>query len=41
MNDFNFATASAVGLYQSVFGFFLVLICNKVVKKIEADYSLF
>jgi len=41
VNDFNFATASAVGLYQSVFGFILVLTCNYIVKKIEPDYSLF
>lgn len=41
MNDFNFQTASAVGLYQSVFGFVLVLFCNWVVKKIDPDYSLF
>ena len=41
MNDFNFQTASAVGLYQSLFGFALVLFCNWVVKKIDPDYSLF
>jgi len=41
MVDFNFSTASAVGLYQSVIGFVMVLTCNWVVKKIEPDYSLF
>ena len=41
MNDFNFSTASAVGLYQSVFGFIIVMVCNWVVKRIEPDYSLF
>jgi putative aldouronate transport system permease protein len=41
MTDFNFATASAVGLYQSVIGFCMVMISNFVVKKIEPDYSLF
>lgn len=41
MNDFNFQTASAVGLYQSVFGFIMVMVCNAVVKKIDPDYSLF
>lgn len=41
MNDFNFSTASAVGLYQSVVGFVLVMVCNFVVKHIEPDYSLF
>jgi len=41
MTDFNFSTASAVGLYQSVIGFALVMLVNFVVKKIEPDYSLF
>lgn len=39
--DFNFSTASAVGLYQSIIGFVMVLTCNWIVKKIEPDYSLF
>lgn len=41
VNDFNFQTASAVGMYQSVFGFAIVMVCNWVVRKIEPDYSLF
>lgn len=41
MTDFNFSTASAVGLYQSLVGFFMVMIVNFVVKKIDPDYSLF
>ena len=41
MTDFNLSTASAVGLYQSVVGFVIVMIVNYVVKKIEPDYSLF
>ncbi|MBP5599668.1 MAG: sugar ABC transporter permease [Lachnospiraceae bacterium] len=41
MTDFNFSTASAVGLYQSLIGFFIVMVVNFVVKKIEPDYSLF
>ena len=41
MTDFNFSTASAVGLYQSLIGFFIVMVVNCVVKKIEPDYSLF
>ncbi len=41
MTDFNFSTASAVGLYQSVIGFIIVMVVNWVVKKIEPDYSLF
>jgi len=41
VSDFNFSTASAVGLYQSLVGFVLVLTVNAIVKKIEPDYSLF
>lgn len=39
--DFNFSTASAVGLYQSIIGFVMVVTVNWIVKKIEPDYSLF
>lgn len=39
--DFNFSTASVVGLYQSIIGFLMVITCNWVVKKIDPDYSLF
>lgn len=39
--EFNFSTASAVGLYQSILGFIIVMTVNYVVKKIEPDYSLF
>lgn len=41
MTNFNFSTASAVGLYQSVVGFIIVMTVNYIVKKIEPDYSLF
>lgn len=41
IKDFNFSTASAIGLYQSIIGFFMVMGCNFVVKKIDSDYSLF
>lgn len=41
MTDFNFSTASAVGLYQSIIGFVIVMTANYIVKKIEPDYSLF
>lgn len=41
ISDFNFSTASAVGLYQSLIGFILVMTVNGIVKKIEPDYSLF
>lgn len=41
MNNFNFSQGSAVGLFQSVIGFVLVLTVNAIVRKIEPDYSLF
>lgn len=41
MNNFNFANSTAVGLYQSVFGFALVMFANWVVKKVDSDYALF
>ena len=41
MNNFNFSQGSAVGLFQSVVGFAIVMIANGVVKRIEPDYSLF
>lgn len=41
MNSFNFAQSSAVGLFQSVVGFFIVILANTVVKKLEPDYALF
>ncbi len=41
ITDFNFSTASAVGLYQSIIGFVMVMVVNFIVKKIDPDYSLF
>lgn len=41
MNNFNFSQSSAVGLFQSVFGFVIVLTVNHIVKKLEPEYSLF
>ena len=41
MNSFNFAQSSAVGLFQSVVGFFIVILANAIVKKVEPDYALF
>ena len=37
----NFTSSTAVGLYQSLFGFALVMTCNYVVRKINEDYALF
>ncbi|SFT27933.1 putative aldouronate transport system permease protein [Paenibacillus sp. BC26] len=41
MNNFNFSMGSAVSLYQSVFGFVVVLTANWLVKKTSPDNSLF
>lgn len=41
MNNFNFSQGSAVGLFQSVVGFAIVMIANTVVRHIDPDYSLF
>ena len=41
ITDFNFSTASAVGLYQSIIGFVMVMLVNFIVKKIDPDYSIF
>lgn len=41
INNFNFSLGSAVSLYQSVFGFALIMVSNWVVRKIEPDYALF
>lgn len=41
MNNFNFSQGSAVGLFQSLVGFAIVMIANGIVKRIEPDYSLF
>ncbi|MGJ6980422.1 ABC transporter permease [Aestuariimicrobium soli] len=37
----NFTTSTAVGLYQSLFGFLLVMTVNWIVRRINADYALF
>ena len=41
ITDFNFSTASAVGLYQSIIGFCIVMASNFAVKKIDPEYALF
>lgn len=41
MNNFNFTYSAAVGLYQSIFGFVIVMVCNTIVRKIDKDYALF
>lgn len=39
MNDYGMSTA--VGLYQSVVGFFMVLLSNFIIKKIDPDSAMF
>lgn len=41
MNSFNFAQSSAVGLFQSAVGFFIVLGANAFVRHLDPDYALF
>lgn len=41
MTNFNFSIGSAVSLYQSVFGFIVVMTANWLVKKVSPDNSLF
>jgi putative aldouronate transport system permease protein len=41
INNFNFTQSSAVGLFQSVVGFVIVMVCNWAVRRIEPDYALF
>jgi putative aldouronate transport system permease protein len=41
VNNFNFSLSSAVSLYQSLFGFLLIIFCNWLVRRIEPDYALF
>lgn len=41
MTNFNFSLGSAVSLYQSVFGFFVVVTANWMVRKVSPENSLF
>jgi putative aldouronate transport system permease protein len=41
MTNFNFSLGSAVSLYQSVFGFFVVISANWLVRKVSPENSLF
>lgn len=38
---FNVGFGTAAGLYQSLFGFVLVLLVNWIIRKIDSDYALF
>lgn len=37
----NFTSSTAVGLYQSLFGFVLILVVNGIMRRINPDYALF
>ena len=37
----NFTSSTAVGLYQSLFGFALIMIVNWIVRRINEEYALF
>ena len=41
MVNFNFSTGTAVGLFQSFFGFTLVMTVNWIIRRIEPEYALF
>jgi len=39
--SFDPGMSTAAGLYQSAFGFILIMTVNTIVKKIQPDYALF
>lgn len=41
INNFNFSLGSAVSLYQSVFGFVIIITANWLVKKVSPENALF
>lgn len=41
MSQNNFTSSTAVGLYQSLFGFVLIMTVNWIVRRINPDYALF
>ena len=41
MNQFNFTYSSAVGLYQSLFGFAVVMTANWAIRRVDENYALF
>jgi putative aldouronate transport system permease protein len=41
MTQNNFTTSTAVGLYQSIFGFAIVITANWIVRRMNPDYALF
>lgn len=41
MSQNNFTASTAVGLYQSLFGFVLIMSVNWIVRRVNPDYALF
>ena len=41
IGQFNFTQSAAAGLYQSVFGFILVMTVNGIVRRVQPEYALF
>ena len=41
MNQFNFTTSAAVGLYQAIFGFAVIMTVNGIIRKVDKEYALF
>lgn len=41
INNQNFEMSAAAGLYQSVVGFFFILISNLIVRKVSPEYAMF
>lgn len=39
--SFDIGLGSAAGLYQSLFGFILIIVVNAIIKRINSDYALF
>jgi putative aldouronate transport system permease protein len=38
---FDFGMATAAGVYQSIFGFMLIVVVNSIIRKLNPDYALF
>ena len=41
VSDFDIGMGTAAGLYQSVFGFVLIVVVNTIIKKKNPEYALF
>ena len=41
IKSFDFGMGTAAGLYQSLFGFILIMVVNTLIRKVNEDYALF